>query len=143
MQTKKPLYFNLQVNTRGHISRTSPSGSNRQLHSCVLKHFLQYMVPWGVLFLLQLLCSMCLCRTEWEQVGSLHVGPQPRDGDWRQLWTSSAAHLFYIFPLAVEFDEVDLILFPWYATGDAVCSPPAQDRNVSQCFIFQAFIFPF
>lgn len=45
VQTKKPLYFNLQVNTGGLISRTSPSGSNRQLHSCVLKHFLQHMVP--------------------------------------------------------------------------------------------------
>lgn len=70
------------------------------------------------------------------------MGPEPRDGDWRQLWTSSAAHLFYIFPFTVGFDEVDLILFPWW---------PLVMQHVSSCtrqkcypvFHLQAFIFPF
>ena len=39
------------------------------------------------------------------------MGPEPRDGGWRQLWTPSVAHLFSIFPLTVEFDEVLIRLF--------------------------------
>lgn len=103
----------------------------------ILSGFCSTGFPLGRLLLLWVLWRLALYVTGLEQAGSLFPKPDPRNGG--SCGRPQLRNIFYLpfLPLATEFHEIYLI-----ALIHQGCSPPVQDRNVSQCFIFQAF-FPF